>query len=855
MAIESDELSSTSMSTKGIRFSHVYALIEEWGGRDALVGKSTSEINVLHLQPSTLASKLSLCNQYARDQERSHFVCEASYFVSHAWMSPFLNVIDSLEAFFKDANVDLDEAVIWFDLFSNSQHDTGSRPFIWWQTTFMQAVEKIGNVVMILEPFLNPVPLKRVWCGFEIYACKTTNSNFHVAMTPTQRKEFLSSLINDPKQFYSVLSNVRCENAEATNPDDRDKIFQVVLETLGSFTQMDRLIYQALNTWTLSQLKSLSEGNGASALQTAKWKFALAQVHSMLGEPEATRALCEQVVNSHPLTDDEGSDRLAVKALNLLAVSLLDLGRLDEAADKCKQVLKALPTVNVDTAAAKSNLSLICMKQGHYSLSEAISLVCIQELVELYGLNHINVFDALNNLAVCYISDGQFTKSRDTSESIVERAQQVFGPNHPSVWIYAENLGRSYRELQQWGEAEDVYFKCWTGQRRAFGLEHPDTLASQCGLAEVRLALKYYPESLAMFQSVWETRVKVLGETHMSTLQCLNSVARVCLAQNELDLAESTMRRCLQSFKDTYGETNPNTVATMSTLARICEKLEKFDESEQLRVTISEISEKTRGPNHPDFLNNQASLGCLYFNQQRYSDAILLFERILPLMNQVFGETDGNTLLVMKQLASSYLRTSNWEEAQKLYKRLLVVENPPTSDTVFAFAQVEWNLGNSEHTKGLLLQVSRQPNDDEFFDAMGFIVSLSKKMDGAKELLDRFVDSCVEQRGIRDIYTLHIMAKRADFQEECGQLEECLAERMRILELAEELKQEGNAEIGLFVIQACSTLGDMKRYQEAIVLIEGLLKQWDESGTVESESMATVIKECLVELQNKVAEE
>ncbi len=93
------------------------------------------------------------------------------------WRLPFL----ALEHHFVASQPDI---YIWFDLFSNNQHKAPNLPFEWWRDTFLNAIGKIGRVVMVLSPWNNPIPFTRAWCLWEIYCAVSTESKFEVAITP-----------------------------------------------------------------------------------------------------------------------------------------------------------------------------------------------------------------------------------------------------------------------------------------------------------------------------------------------------------------------------------------------------------------------------------------------------------------------------------------------------------------------------------------------------------------------------------------------------------------------------------------------------------------------------------------------
>ena len=52
---------------------------------------------------------------------------------------------------------------IWFDVFSTSQHSALDIPSSQWMIVFRQAIEKMGSVAMVLQPWNDPLALKRAW--------------------------------------------------------------------------------------------------------------------------------------------------------------------------------------------------------------------------------------------------------------------------------------------------------------------------------------------------------------------------------------------------------------------------------------------------------------------------------------------------------------------------------------------------------------------------------------------------------------------------------------------------------------------------------------------------------------------
>ena len=163
------------------------------------------------------------------------------------------NVLDQ----YRDGNTDSEEPIyFWFDLFSNNQnglHDPP--PFEWWCETFMNAIETIHHVIMVICPWDNPIPLQRAWCLWEIYCALKTKSTFNLIMSPSESERFHAMILDEIDNFYMMLGNVDLRNSQAWNPADRSRIFEVVEKTVG-FGRLNTLVIGAIRHWIISDFHS-----------------------------------------------------------------------------------------------------------------------------------------------------------------------------------------------------------------------------------------------------------------------------------------------------------------------------------------------------------------------------------------------------------------------------------------------------------------------------------------------------------------------------------------------------------------------------------------------------------------------
>ena len=258
----------SDFSMLGIRLSYLDIFIDKCGGSRGLDGLTTDDVMHRFVKPETRESKGSFCELLTM-QGLVEYVGTAEWFYSHAWKFSFLDVVEAAKLFFKE-RVEGDP-IIWFDIFSVSQHKTETRPFEWWNTVFFNLVASIGQVLMVIQPFEhNPTntgawtPLNRAWCIFELLACESTLGRFELTMTSKMKQKFLDSVqVQDGlSAFVPSLSLIDCAQSEAGVAEDRDKIFLVINSTVG-FPLLNSMVMYVVEKWLnsamLDQMKSKTE--------------------------------------------------------------------------------------------------------------------------------------------------------------------------------------------------------------------------------------------------------------------------------------------------------------------------------------------------------------------------------------------------------------------------------------------------------------------------------------------------------------------------------------------------------------------------------------------------------------------
>ncbi|KAF0693447.1 Aste57867_15600 [Aphanomyces stellatus] len=155
-------------ATDGLTIGFITHFINVHGGKDAFQGLTTREVCWKYVVPYTAAMELSQVD-HVRDHDSNGrtYVKPAAWFVSHAWDYAFLDVVDALDTFLSECQVeDLDRVAVWFCVFNNNQHEFsyGSHPFEYWFGRFHDALTSIANVVMVFSPWNHPTTHAHVVC-------------------------------------------------------------------------------------------------------------------------------------------------------------------------------------------------------------------------------------------------------------------------------------------------------------------------------------------------------------------------------------------------------------------------------------------------------------------------------------------------------------------------------------------------------------------------------------------------------------------------------------------------------------------------------------------------------------------
>ncbi|KDO20990.1 hypothetical protein SPRG_13883 [Saprolegnia parasitica CBS 223.65] len=463
---------ASSSPARGLRLSYLRHFINSHGGEARFAGKTTAQVCFEFVVPLTKPTELSLVDHVDNDPTTASFVAPANWYVSHAWQYLFLETVDSLERFFADRGL-ADDAVIWFCVFNNNQHLASSYPFEYWSSTFKNGLAAIGNVVMIMHPWNDPIVLRRSWCVFEVYVAVTMGARFEIALARDQEATFLNDM-TDEGAIHRMLATIKCENSEATVPSDRDGIFDLIrAET--SFIAVDRLIFSTLSNWIKSTLETSIASAASPAEKAARWRH-LGHIYDRDN-------------------DDVETERCFRHAVTLFA--------------------QANGPNDLETLRTQSELAYCIALQRKPQLEwEPLFLSTLSALADLLGATHKTALVTRLRLAVALSWNGDHHGALTVGLGTLDLQRATFGLRHWRTAATLSAIGGAYNQLYMYRVAARYLRRAVLVQEETFGHDHTSTRSSVSRLTNALLNVGDAVRAVSMAKRLLASSERTLGPLH-----------------------------------------------------------------------------------------------------------------------------------------------------------------------------------------------------------------------------------------------------------------------------------------------------------------------------------------------------
>jgi len=454
---------------------------------------TTADVCTNFVKPETKEKRLAYYKLYPdeTDEKGNKVIGKANYFCSHAWKYKFVNVVNALEMFCRNEGLVPEETYIWFDLFINNQHDAPNLSYKWWCENFKEAIRSFGKVVLVIEPWTDPTPIKRAWCLWEIFCTIDTDSEFYVAMCEEQHKDFKLRLVSDFENIRTSLSKIDARRAEAWDKSDRDKIFSAIENAVG-FARLNERVIGKMREWLLNagetHLEQTIKELGEESFQTLQTCNCLGKLFRDMNQYSKAEHLFSRAYEGLKATVGEHSPHTH-EVMNNYAFSLQKQGKYDDAIKMHERVLDSRK--------------------------------------EIFGEVHKDTTQSMSNLATAFRMIGKLQRAKVMFKKAVESRNNIakYGPEHPATLYTVTQYAVTLSELQEFDEAKKQHQCAIHGLNKFFGKvvpngrKHPLTLLAIHNMGLHLMLMEQNSEAMDMLLEAYHGRVEKLGENAKPTLE------------------------------------------------------------------------------------------------------------------------------------------------------------------------------------------------------------------------------------------------------------------------------------------------------------------------------------------------
>eukprot|EP01039_Chlorochromonas_danica_P010200 gene10200-11289_t len=515
---------------EGIKLSHLEVFIQSCGGLDKLKNLTTREVCQRYILPLTDTNKSTYCD-YLKTTDQASAIGEAHVYIIHSWKSPFLDLVNTLTEHLNHHQPNTaQDTVLWIDIFSFNQYKPSDLDYRWWLHSLRNSLKQFNQFLIVLSGSGWKAPwtvLHRLWCLYELYLVIDSKALLEVVTLSTHHNEMLK-MVEEQGQGYldSLQHSILIERAEAFKHEDREKILQVIAQTIG-FPACNRMIYERLREHILHSceltIQSQQKANGHSAAMKNEsclaLSLSLAKIYDHMHQHEKAEPLLVNCFNQRRASLGENHPEV-LQLMNRLACHYRARDFFPQAESLFKDCLERQKAISgedhVDMAQILYDEALLFKRQGQYEKAESLLLPALQ-ILRHHIESHSSLFlHVMNTLAGVYRTEGKYESALPILKDLVAR-MQITCPEHIDGLQALTHLGEVYQALHQYDEAEKVYEECLERSLRLLGEHHPDRLTVMTKLATLYEAVGRLEEAERLLSECVEMRKLILGETHFST--------------------------------------------------------------------------------------------------------------------------------------------------------------------------------------------------------------------------------------------------------------------------------------------------------------------------------------------------
>ena len=183
----------------------------------------------------------------------------STHFISHAWGYKFRDFARAVLLWIEQnlRRENKASSFLWIDIFSVNQHTP--KPEGFWDHAFAYGVKTIGHTVLVIKPPLEPTPLKRIWCNWEIFNTVNQGIPLSIAMEESDKQFFTNCCDKDVSTVIAALSAIDIKGSNATVEEDKIRILGIISQSFLGIDGVNKKIKDAMLSYLLVEVTRLGK--------------------------------------------------------------------------------------------------------------------------------------------------------------------------------------------------------------------------------------------------------------------------------------------------------------------------------------------------------------------------------------------------------------------------------------------------------------------------------------------------------------------------------------------------------------------------------------------------------------------
>ena len=206
-------------------------------------------VNQFHAARLCKEDGLSTCERL--QQQGAAGVGVAHVFVSWFLQTPLSTLLDAVRQYLlQHPELPRDATRFWVCDYAIRQADARADV-----KRLGDCVRAIGHTVLLMEPWDDPMPLRRAYCIKEVYHTQASGARFDMVMSTPQQAAFETALVEDFDSIQLKLSKVDVRQAECLKPEDQQAILSELDREVG-LMECNRLVFGLLRGALAAQARA-----------------------------------------------------------------------------------------------------------------------------------------------------------------------------------------------------------------------------------------------------------------------------------------------------------------------------------------------------------------------------------------------------------------------------------------------------------------------------------------------------------------------------------------------------------------------------------------------------------------------